>query len=63
MRCRRRVSLADGSLSILHLGQNKFTSIPECLHQLQLSSCGLEMDPFKCPIPSWAGSECHATCS
>lgn len=51
------------SLSILHLGQNKLTSIPECLGNLRLSSCGLSMNPFKCPIPPFSKSECGATCN
>jgi len=51
------------SLQILHLGGAKFTGqIPECLSFMATRNCGLESIAWKCPIPDWARTGCHATC-
>lgn len=60
-------SICDMSaLSILHLGGESLTTpLPSCMGSLvnQMSSCGLETEAFKCPLPSWATSKCDATCT
>eukprot|EP01006_Ploeotia_vitrea_P022278 TRINITY_DN54681_c0_g1_i1.p2 TRINITY_DN54681_c0_g1~~TRINITY_DN54681_c0_g1_i1.p2 ORF type:complete len:198 (-),score=7.03 TRINITY_DN54681_c0_g1_i1:362-955(-) len=51
------------SMSIMHFGDNAFTSIPECFCNHVPANCALGGNNFKCPIPDCAKTKCGATCT